>query len=566
MNSNQDNSIESTSTNSTNSNYQIDCGNLWKIPSTSNCYNCYYIRHTNGFAENTLCNECSVEQTNAIKCNCNKCVCSKLAWGINTRNFTLIEETIDFLSPNACSIALLKIIPIISNLDIVEILIKRGANINFIADYDEDNIKKNNVLGAAVYSKMGLPLFKYLLENGANPNLCSGRNNPLFAATILPYKCVNKSNEISNIIDLLLAHNIDIEKSGVTLNDVVQTKNITLLKYFLEHPNFEEHYKSLSCSPINNGCLTTDSEVLDLLFSNPLIKADINKYDNKYGKTPLNTALSVININLDLVERLLIEGANPYIFNKNSKNCFKHYFQKKDIEVVKLLLRYGVSFSEIKPYLLGFNTSTEGWESILHWDSDMLLYCISQLNSDLNSNLNNIMTSDIVEELVQTIQTNNEDYLWRNLLNTRSRQPNANNPIVLPALPPNFVLPPPPQHLLQMALDIPPNLVLPPPPPNSIISPVLQDFLQYNPINIVAAPREQILQQVIPAPPPQLPQNNQNQAEAYIVNPFPRTRAYNPCDGRFPIVDFLNQLSILDGYSYLSEKELSEYKKAKGFF
>ncbi len=379
------NNIMNDYTNSTNSNNLIDCGKQWKIP------NLMY----------------SIEKEYNQDCKCNKCILSTLAWNINKLNksdFNLIQKIIDNLSPNDLSFVLLRLIPIVEDFDIISKLILKGADVNFIAQfYKDDYTQVSNSLSASVKSKIGLPMVKFLLEHGANPNLCVGKDNVLLVALAYSYTNYNSRDKASDIIDLLLEYNIDIEKSGTSIDEAVASNNITLIKYFLDHPNFENNYKSLNWSPLNYTWLSNNPEVLDLLFTNPLIKADINK-QNEDGNTPLHTAICVNVINHYKIEKLLREGANPFIKNKKGKMCFQdNCYSLYDMEIVKLFLLHGVKLYEIIPYIqcLGLNHYTVGWISVLHWNSYMILYCLSQLGNHSN----NIMTVDVVEELVQMIQS-----------------------------------------------------------------------------------------------------------------------------------------------------------------
>lgn len=536
---------------STSLNNLIDCGKKWKKSSldTNNCNDCENMRNEIEYLENTaepnklfgrmkfnryaFCNKCTIRRANNMECKCNKCVCSKLAWVIHNEDFKLIEETIENLSPNACSIALLKLVPIVNDLKIIEKLIVRGADVNFNAQYDADNFQISNSLRASVTSKMGLPMVKFLLEHGANPNLCVGKDNVLFGTFFSSLS--NRNKDVSEIIELLLRFGLDIEKSGATLNDVVVTDNITLIKYFLTHPDFESNYKKLDSSPLSVTSLSSKPEVLDLLFSNPLIRADVNK-PNKKGKTPLHNAIYIKHEKYNLIERLLRYGANPYIKDEEGRMCFQYSFKIEDIKIVKLLLLYGVSFSEIIPNLYDFKYSTEKWESILDWNSYMLLYCLSQLDH----NLNNIMTPDIVEELVQIVQSIkiNKEILSFDDLRYREHMRKLRLQQIQQLLQQQFQQPQqeqPQQHPQQeqsVEIDV-----------NMCRMHAINDEDDFEDEEMQVEENNYLLQ-----PPKKL---------EYI-----RTSTWS----RFPIIDFLNQLGILDGYSYISRLEYEELKISHGHY
>ncbi len=520
MNLNQDNNL-------------IDCGKKWKKSSlyTNNCYDCESMRNQIEYNRYVFCDKCAIKRANNIECKCNKCICSKLAWVIHNEDFKLIEETIEYLSPNACSIALLKLVPRVKDLKIIEKLIARGADVNFNAQYDADNFQISNSLKASVTSDMGQPMVKFLLEHGANPNLCVGKDNVLFGTIFSSYSNRNKASEI---IELLLSHGFDIGKSGATLNDVVITDNITLIKYFLTHPDFESNYKKLDSSPLNVIGLSSNPEVLDLLFSNPLIRADVNK-PNEKGNTPLHNAFHVTHKNYNLIERLLRYGANPYIKNEEGRMCFQYSFESKDIEIVKLFLLYGVGYSEIIPNLYYFKFSTEKWESILDWNSYMLLYCLSQLGH----NLNYIMTPDIVEELVQNVQSIkiNKEMLSFDDLRYREHMRKLREQQIQQAQQQA-------QQQTQQQAHQQPQQEQP--------AEIDVNMCRVHAINYEEDDSDDEIE---------VEENNES-AQPPRQLKYIRISTWK----RFPIIDFLNQLGNLDGYSYISRLEYEELKISRGYY
>ncbi len=118
--------------------------------------------------------------------NCIKCVCAKFAYCVFEKNFQIIEETIDKLTPNACSIALLEIVKITDNLEIIEKLIKKGANVNINININNYYLRKTALEGAFdFYTKTHLdnpnPLvIEKLLKSGANINYINSDGKKFF--------------------------------------------------------------------------------------------------------------------------------------------------------------------------------------------------------------------------------------------------------------------------------------------------------------------------------------------------------------------------------------------------
>ena len=191
--------------------------------------------------------------------------------------------------------------------DVVKKLIKKGANLN-----------KQKVNGyTSLMQAINLGYFdiaSILIQNGADVNIENKIGN---TALMFAVSCKN-----STIVNLLLLYGADVNKQykdGTTL--LIQAIN---LKYFdivsiliKNGADFNKQYKYGTTALIQAINLKY-FDIASILIQNG---ADVDIQD-KFGNTALMFAVSYDEKSIDIVNLLLLYGADPYLKNINREDSF----------------------------------------------------------------------------------------------------------------------------------------------------------------------------------------------------------------------------------------------------
>ncbi|KAK2723984.1 hypothetical protein QYM36_002353 [Artemia franciscana] len=265
-----------------------------------------------------------------------------------------------------------------SNLDLVKLLLKLGANPNcgeclllavekgrtdscellivFCAKLDATNVYGETPLGPAIRTS-NLDLVKLLLKRGANPNcgeclhlaVKKGRSELEMVLEFVEYvlgkgantcmqtKCIGGQTLLhhavwegrSDLCELLIDLGAELDATNACgetpLGTAIKTSNLDLVKWFLffgANPNCGECLHLA----VKNG----SADVCNLLIKSG---AEIDA-TNVHGETPLGTAIKTSN--LDLVKLLLKSGANP-----NCGACLHLAVEKGRADLCELLIDFG---------------------------------------------------------------------------------------------------------------------------------------------------------------------------------------------------------------------------------
>jgi ankyrin repeat protein len=283
------------------------------------------------------------------------------------------------------------------NLSIIKMLFERGANINVY------NINKHTPIMMACGNKH-FKCVKYLITNGADINVhdlnydnllhgCMYHNTYdilLLLLTNKNLKIINSRNQNNlsplmyaiklnkiKYIELLLKYGADTYTWDIENNTpllyATETNNYELTELLLKYkanPNLyftSNEYKS----PLYNAVQNDNQKIIQLLFDygandlmyiyietdnyekfkNLITRDNINK-TNSNGDTLLYYAAQ--KNNLDFVELLLENGADPNINNIKEKNQspLYHAIINNNYEMVKVLLKYNADYNN---RLYGYN-------------------------------------------------------------------------------------------------------------------------------------------------------------------------------------------------------------------
>ncbi|MEI8204144.1 MAG: ankyrin repeat domain-containing protein [Bacteroidota bacterium] len=187
-----------------------------------------------------------------------------------------------------------------NHLDIAELLIKNGANVNF---NDNSNIIPTPINYAI--EKNNADLLNFFIKNGADVNFNKKTDHeliPIFQSIKLKHY---------EIIEILIKNNVDLNIEGAIWG------NVTPLIYAV------------------NKC---DEKAVSILLDNG---ADINMTANSNLETPLIIAIRKKNINI--VKILIEKGAD---INKKRKDGYSPMFlahQRKLSEILQLLIKAGAT-------------------------------------------------------------------------------------------------------------------------------------------------------------------------------------------------------------------------------
>ena len=205
---------------------------------------------------------------------------------------------------------------------------------NYKSDIDKQNIHGETAVKIAA-DLNNIQITELLLANGANPNISDNKgwtpllnatqhNNPELVKLLLKY-CAKETIDTQNGYDFN-ALNIAVSDGYYEIAEV-------LLKNGANPNMLYKNNWTLLLTATNKNNL----ELVKLLLKYGAKKTIDTK--NDYDFNPLN--LAIADEHYDIAETLLKNGANPNILYKNNWTLLLSATNKNNIELVKLLLKYG---------------------------------------------------------------------------------------------------------------------------------------------------------------------------------------------------------------------------------
>jgi len=227
-----------------------------------------------------------------------------------------------------------KITPLIyavghKNLNLIELFIKNGANVN-----DKDT-KGATPLYYAITHSQKIEIVEYLIDNGADVNEIINDENETVIFSAIKY-------EQYDIIKLLVDRGANVnhknKQNKIPLGTVMYRKNCSQLFEYLisDEIDFQEldrHGKSLFHYSITSG----NTDVFNYIMDN-VENIDINLLD-KQQNTPL--MLAVYFKNIDFVLKILERKPNIEYRNARLENALYIAVEKNSYKIAKLLLENG---------------------------------------------------------------------------------------------------------------------------------------------------------------------------------------------------------------------------------
>jgi ankyrin repeat protein len=247
--------------------------------------------------------------------------------------------------------------------DIIELLLIAGADPNFI---DSSSIfEKISILNKAI-KKGYIEIIECLLRYNANPNLrnpdgdnksclytaCNYQNDTLKSMDI------DRDTLVNTIIELLISYGLNVDESGINIEDAIKSLNINLIShmlnrdYYLNNSHCENPFHFIAGHGVSiqrqNGTDVILISVHNTQIFNMICESqygDTFDKPDKYGITPLHIAATSGNI--PIVKCLLERGANPNSIDKYGSSIFASCSQiKGQAEIKKLLLCYGANIND----------------------------------------------------------------------------------------------------------------------------------------------------------------------------------------------------------------------------
>jgi ankyrin repeat protein len=249
-----------------------------------------------------------------------------------------------------------------NNIELVKFLIKNKININssFISHDRDDNGNEISPLLIAIKIQ-SLPIVKLLVENGAVSQTLKGciyiKDMPYYLYEPIHYAIVQKNLEIFNYL---------IEKKFILKPSVlyaILTINVPLFKNMLEIQPYEDYLNSTfnyalcnnyddleliqllvqkganinyidsyKGSSLTIACKNNDITIIEYLIS---IGFDVNNQAGHSGWTPLMSAVS--RGRLDVVHLLLANGADKTLINSSGWNALSIAVDRNRTAIINLL-------------------------------------------------------------------------------------------------------------------------------------------------------------------------------------------------------------------------------------
>lgn len=251
-------------------------------------------------------------------------------YALRTRNTSLarwfIEHKINIDSADAYGTTPLRFACRQKDTQLVRLLLDQGASVN---KWDAHIIWKAPL---AACSSSNLEIVRMLLQHGANANVSDDYGTSILMSS---HFSIDKTKENEDIFMLLISH-------GANMN-AKDREGSTVVMHLVHQGNF-----SLAAKLVEMGAILTNNERITSCFSKlrnwrqgdqpqawlEFCKMDVNQRDEN-GSTPL--LHSVRTFNLELMEELLKQGADPSIKDITGKSVYQYIDMMAEPEKVRLL-------------------------------------------------------------------------------------------------------------------------------------------------------------------------------------------------------------------------------------
>lgn len=209
------------------------------------------------------------------------------------------------------------------NLEVVKILIENGANIHI----EEESGKTAVTFATEIVQPESLEIIKYLKDKGANLLVKDKNNNNLLHKVI---GGVQKDiKETIKIIKYLISEKIELNEQNTIgntplINAILLTKNIEIVKILIENGADINIENGTNKNAIDLTIKRKSHEILDVLLQ---YHDNINE-KNKEGDTLLHQVCEIEN-NVEMINILIKHGIDVNIKNDKKQTALEVMKQKK---------------------------------------------------------------------------------------------------------------------------------------------------------------------------------------------------------------------------------------------
>ncbi len=211
-------------------------------------------------------------------------------------------------------------------LQTMQLLVERGANVNHVADYEGDT-----ALHRAIYGKKPAAA-QWLIEQGADLNT---QTESVEGGTITPLMNAVSGNQLE-IAAMLIAAGADVNatdtyKNRTALSSATESGNEEITKFLLHSGANATAYNNYGRTPLISAVIGGNAKIVALLIETG---TSINACENG-GETALHKA--ALGGNIEIIAMLLAAGADRNIVNKDGQTPLEIATLNDFTDVVEIL-------------------------------------------------------------------------------------------------------------------------------------------------------------------------------------------------------------------------------------
>jgi len=212
-----------------------------------------------------------------------------------------------------------------NNIELIELFLKHGANINSV-----DGLKQN-----CLFKAYNINTVKYLIEHGANVNQVDMNGDTPLLNVAWNYGLAKLYIEKGSNINHKDQHGNTIFLSSILFN------NNKLVRYLIKNKKIDiNEVNDIGSNALMLFLFVNKKRIEDKGLITLLIKEGINiNHQDNYGHTALHDGV-MLGHKKEIIKLLLDNGADVNIKNKNGKTPLDIAMEKGDKDIINLLKMY----------------------------------------------------------------------------------------------------------------------------------------------------------------------------------------------------------------------------------